>query len=130
MLDLKERYQILESTLGPMISESRSSVYDVMEMEAKGYDAAEIATIFNLTVLQVETALDYIEEHREQLTPILVELLTKKQEREAYHRRVQERVQAEIAQLPMTPERKAFYDLLEKNRARRREENGHDHPIE
>jgi hypothetical protein len=127
MVNLKERYQILETNLGPMISESRSSVYDVMEMEAQGYDTAEIATIFNLTVLQVETALEYIEAHRNQLTPILYELLAKKQEREAYHRAVQERIQAEIAQLPMTQERQTFYRLLEKNRARRRQENGHGH---
>ena len=40
MVELSTRYRILETDLGPMISDSRSSVFDVMEMEAKGYDVA------------------------------------------------------------------------------------------
>lgn len=123
--DLKERYQILETDLGPMISESRSSVYDVMEMEAKGYDAAEIATIFNLTVVQVAVAQDYIKANREWLTPLLQVLLEQKQEREAYHRTIQATVQEEIIQLPLTPKRQVFYELLARNRSRR--ENTDDH---
>lgn len=108
MIDLKNRYQILETDLGPMISDSRSSVYDVMEMEAKGYDVAEIAMIFNLTILQVQTALDYIAEHRERLTPILHELVQKKKEREAYYRAKQEELLKK--EVIRSPEKQALYE--------------------
>jgi hypothetical protein len=128
MIDLKNRYQILETDLGPMISDSRSSVYDVMEMEEKGYDAAEIAMIFNLTPLQVQTALDYIVEHRERLTPILHELLHKKKEREAYYRAKQEDLRRKV--VPIPAEKQALYEkfieLKKKNRARWIEEYGYD----
>lgn len=129
MIDLKNRYQILETDLGPMISDSRSSVYDVMEMEAKGYDVAEIAMIFNLTILQVQTALEYIAEHRERLTPILHELVQKKKEREAYYRAKQdELLKKEVIR---SPEKQALYEkfmeLRARNRAQIEKEYGHDH---
>ena len=128
MIDLKHRYQILETELGPMISDSRSSVYDVMEMEAKGNNLAEIAMIFSLTLLQVQTALDYIADHRERLTPILHELVQKKKEREAYYRANQEELhKKEVAR---SPEKQALYEkfmeLRARNRAQIQDEYGHD----
>lgn len=128
MIDLKNRYHILETEMGLMISESRTSVLDVMEMEQRGLDMYEIAMVFNLTPVQVETAIEYIAENRERLTPVLEKALILKQEREAYYRAIQVDIQKKIDQLPMTPERKTFYDLLAKNRLNRREDNGNaDH---
>ena len=66
---LHARYRIIESDIGPLISESRCTVFDVMIL----YDAGEalygISTILNLTPLQVEIALDYIAQHRSTLEP-------------------------------------------------------------
>jgi hypothetical protein len=54
------RYRIIESELGPLLSESRMTVYDVMEAYDSGLDKYQISLYYNLTPLQVQTALDYI----------------------------------------------------------------------
>ena len=120
-------YKILETELGPMISHSRTSVYDVMEMHNKGYDLLSLCTIHNLNPVQVMIALEYIEGHRKTLEPELKELLQKKAEREQYYRVLA----AERQKIPvkMTPKRAAFYALREKNRRLREERrrNGTNH---
>jgi hypothetical protein len=98
MIHLKDRYRIVETEMGLMINESRSSVLDVMEMAQRGLDMYEIAMVFNLTPLQVETALAYIADHRERLTPILARALEIKKEREAHYRAVQAEIQKKIDQ--------------------------------
>ena len=64
------RYTIIETDLGPLISESRVSVFDVMDAYDAGDSVYEIDLTFNLSPLQVETALDYIAEHRAALEPV------------------------------------------------------------
>lgn len=107
-------YTILETEIGPMISQSRTSVYDVLLSQQEGEDFNALCVIHNLRPLQVMVALEYIEEHRAQLEAELPELLAKKAEHERYHRAIA----AERAKRPveMTPKRKAFYELVEKNR--------------
>ena len=110
--------KIIESDIGPMISESRSSVYDVMEAHDEGYSASEISEIYNLSPHQVDVALAYIEKHRTKLEPELRELLIQKAENEAYHRSlVAEREKQFVKE--MTPERIKFNELLEQSRRRR-----------
>ena len=99
------RYHIIESDLGPLISESRSTVYDVLEMQNKGYGLYEISEIFNLTPLQVETALDYIDQHRERLQPQLDEILKIADERRRHYERIHEEIREKIAKQPMTEKR-------------------------
>lgn len=113
------RYTILETSIGPVISESRVTVYDVMIAHDEGLNLYEIATTYNLTPLQVETALDYITQHRERLEPELVEIRAKAAEREAYYRALAAEREKLIADLPMTPLRVAFYALREQNRLKR-----------
>ena len=122
-------YQILETELGPMISRSRTSVYDVMEMQNKGYDLLSLCTIHNLNPVQVMVALEYIEQHRKRLEPELKELLEKRAEREQYYRLLAAERQKMIAQKPMTPKRAAFYVQRERNRRLReeRKSNGTNH---
>lgn len=107
-------YSVIETELGPMISDSRTSIYDVLLSQQEGDDFFAICVIHNLKPLQVQVALEYIEEHRAELEAELPELLAKKAENERYHRAIA----AERAKLPveMTPKRKAFYELLAKNR--------------
>ena len=116
--NLKDRYQIIESDLGPLISESRSTVYDVLEMQNRGCDLYQISEIFNLTPLQVQTAFDYIEVHRERLQPELDEIIRIAEERKRYYYEVTlPKIQEEIAARPMTPQRAAFYALRDKHLA-------------
>jgi len=106
---------ILESDLGPLISESRASVYDVMEADDEGYAPSDIGKIYNLSPHQVQVALAYIAQHREQLAPELKELLIKKAERERYYRTLAEEIKRQHP-VPMTPQRAAVYALIEKSR--------------
>lgn len=109
-------YTILETEIGPMISQSRTSVYDVLITQNEGEDFDSICVIHNLRPMQVRVALEYIEEHRARLESELPGLLAKKAENERYHRAIAAERKKLISQLPMTPERAAFYALLEKNK--------------
>ena len=104
---------IIESELGPLISESRATVYDVMEAYDEGYNSSDIGKIYNLSSHQVQVALDYIEQHREQLEPELKELLLMKAERERYYRALEEEIKKQRP-ARMTPQRIALNKLIEK----------------
>lgn len=107
-------YSVVETEIGPMVGESRTSVYDVLLSLNEGEGFYALCVIHNLKPVQVQVALEYIEEHRTALEAELPALLAKKAENERYHRAIA----AERAKIPveMTPKRKAFYELLEKNR--------------
>ena len=99
------RYYIIESDLGPLISESRSTVYDVLEAQNKGLDLYEISISYNLTPSQVETALQYIEQHRTRLQTELDEILRIAAERRHNANKVYAAIRKEIEAQPITPER-------------------------
>ena len=105
--------KIIESDIGPLISESRASVYDVMEAYDEGYSPSEIGPIYNLSPHQVEVALDYIAQHRQRLEPKLKEILIKKAEREKYHRALVAEIEKQRP-VRMTPQRVALQALLDK----------------
>ncbi|MEZ4733426.1 MAG: DUF433 domain-containing protein [Caldilineaceae bacterium] len=108
---------ILETELGPLISESRSSVYDVMEAYDEGYSPAEIRDIYNLSPHQVKVALAYIAAHRAQLEPELKEILIKKAERERYYRALEAEIRKQRP-VEMTPKRLALQKLIDESRRR------------
>lgn len=114
-------YHILETELGPMISHSRVSVYDVMLAQNEADDLLTICTVYNLCPLQVQIALDYIAQNRNQLEADLAEILPQKAEEERYYRALAAEIQEQIKQLPMTPERAAFNALRQHHRQRRGE---------
>lgn len=110
------RYQIVEANGTLMISESRVSLFDVMILHDEGDSIYEISMTYNLTPLQVKTAVAYIEQHRAILEPVLAEAIRVRKERERYYRALEKEIWEKIAQQPMTPQRAAFYALREKNR--------------
>ena len=109
---------IVESEIGPLISNSRASVYDVMEASDQGHNASEIGKIYNLSPHQVAVALDYIEQHREELEPKLREILHRAAERESYHRALVAEREQHLSR-EMTPARMALNDLIEESRRKR-----------
>lgn len=115
------RYTIIESDIGPVISESRVTVYDVMEAHDEGDSIYTISATYNISPLQVRTAIEYIEKHRSQLEPELKEILAKKAERERYHRALVAELEKQRPPLPMTPRRQALQALLAKSRRTREE---------
>jgi uncharacterized protein (DUF433 family) len=127
MLQTKDptRYHIIESDLGPLISESRMTVYDVLEAQNDGQTLYEISMNRNLTPMQVQVAFDYIEQHREQLQVELDEILKKAAERKKHYDAIAEEINKKIAQKPMTPERAKLQELIAKNRARRKANADH-----
>ena len=108
------RYTIVETDLGPLISESRVSVFDVMEAHDAGDSIYEIGLTFNLSPLQVETALAYVLQHRAELEPRLAEIRQQLTEREAFYRRQAAQIDQYIAALPMTSQRAALNVLRER----------------
>jgi uncharacterized protein (DUF433 family) len=116
------RYTILETSMGPVISESRVSVYDVLLALHEGLLPMEISTTYNLTPLQVEAALAYIEVHTETLEAELVSIRQKMAEREAHYRAIAAEREHEWATKPPTPQRLAVEALRAKVRQRRQAE--------
>lgn len=112
--------KIIESDIGPMISESRVSVYDVMDAHDQGYSEREIRDTYNLSFYQVEVALDYIKEHRVRLEPELKEIKQHMADRESYYRALAAERERQIPSI-MTPERIALKALLAESRRQRGE---------
>jgi uncharacterized protein (DUF433 family) len=110
--------KIIETDIGPLISESRASVYDVMEVDEEGYNPSEIGDIYNLSPHQVDVALAYVTQHRATLEPKLKEILRKAAEREQYHRTLVAEREQQFAR-EITPERIKFNKLLERSRRNR-----------
>lgn len=109
------RYVIIETDMGPLISESRVSVYDVMEAHDAGDSPYEIGLTFNLSPMQVETALAHIAQHRAELEPQLARIKQQLAEREAFYRRQAAEADAFVATLPMTSQRAALQVLRERS---------------
>lgn len=109
-------YHIYEGDSGLQISESRVLLFDVMQYYDAGKSIYQLCEIFNLTPLQVKTAIAYIDKHRATLEPKLAKAIAYRKEREAYHRRLVAERLANTPPLPMTPLRAAVYALLEKHR--------------
>lgn len=59
--------KIVKTGRGPEIAGTRITVYDVIEYHKSGRHRDEIATILSLSSRQVEVALDYIEQHRDEV---------------------------------------------------------------
>ena len=109
-------YHIYEGDSGLQISESRVLLFDVMQYYDEGKSIYQLCEIFNLTPLQVKTAIAYIDKHRATLEPKLAKAIAYRKERKAYHRRLVAEHLAKVPPLPMTPLRAAVYALLEKHR--------------
>ena len=114
---LNTRYTILERESGPLISDSRCTVFDVMELDNAGESLYAISAILNLTPLQVEVALEYVAAHRAALEPQLAQILAHRAEREQYYRGIADEIFARIAQEPITQRRAEFLALRESHAA-------------
>lgn len=114
--DLRNRYHIFEGDNGLQISESRVLLFDVMDLHDKGDSIYDISRTFNLTPLQVQTAVDYIEKHRATLEPAFAKAVQRREERREYYDQLLEEHLKNRPPLPMTPERAAIYALLDKHR--------------
>lgn len=116
---LSDRYQIFEGENGLQISESRVLLFDVMELHNRGDSIYDISRTWNLTPLQVQTAVDYIEEHRTELEPDFIKAVQRREERREYYDKLAEDRWRQIRERRnLTPHKKAVYSLLDKQRNR------------
>jgi uncharacterized protein (DUF433 family) len=60
-------YAIIDRGRGPEIAGSRITVYDVLAETQVGTPVAQLAREWHLDVAQIELALRYIEEHKEEV---------------------------------------------------------------
>jgi uncharacterized protein (DUF433 family) len=51
----------------PRIEGSRISVFDVLDYYKNDWRASDIARLFNLTARQIEVAIEYVEEHKDEV---------------------------------------------------------------
>ena len=58
---------IVECGWGPVIAGTRITIYLVLHYLENGWEPAEIAKLHDLTVEQVQAAIQYIEEHKGQV---------------------------------------------------------------
>jgi uncharacterized protein (DUF433 family) len=59
--------KIIKTGRGPEIAGTRITVYDVLEYDKTGWHRDMIAAILSLSSHQVEAAIRYIEEHRDEV---------------------------------------------------------------
>ncbi len=59
--------KIIERGRGPEIAGSRITVFDVLDYLQEGWDPTEIALFFRLSTRQVDVAVRYIEEHKDEV---------------------------------------------------------------
>ncbi len=60
--------KIINRGRGPEIEGTRITVYDVFDYAQQGWHRDRIAALFRLSSRDIQAALDYIEQHREDVT--------------------------------------------------------------
>ena len=69
--------QIIKVGRTPRIGGSRITVYDILDYHKSGWHRDEIAALFDLSSRQVEAAIRYIEEHRDEVMAEYEEILAR-----------------------------------------------------
>jgi uncharacterized protein (DUF433 family) len=59
---------IIDRGRGPEIAGTRITVYDILDYAEDGWHPAEIAAFFRISSREVNAAICYIEDHREEVT--------------------------------------------------------------
>jgi uncharacterized protein (DUF433 family) len=59
--------KIIDRGRGPEVAGSRITVFDVLDYLKAGWDSVQIALFFRLSTRQVDAAVRYIEEHKDEV---------------------------------------------------------------
>jgi uncharacterized protein (DUF433 family) len=105
---------IIDRGRGPEIAGTRITVYDILDYTTKGHHHTFIAALLNLSSAQVLAAIQYIEEHKDEVMADYQQIL----ERSA--RGNPPEVQAKVEALH------AKYEALWAERRRLRDQENHD----
>jgi uncharacterized protein (DUF433 family) len=66
---------IIDRGRGPEIKGTRITVYDVLDYTRKGWHANSIALFFGLSTDQILAAIEYIQQHKDEVMSVYDELL-------------------------------------------------------
>ncbi len=110
---------IIRTERGLTISGTRISLYDVIDFLKAQYPPKLIRDKFNLTDVQIEAALSYIEVNKTQVEAEYQEVLQTREEIRQYWEDYNRQRFAKIAAMPRKPEKSALWAKLEQQKARR-----------
>ncbi|MDJ0532355.1 MAG: DUF433 domain-containing protein [Xenococcaceae cyanobacterium MO_207.B15] len=110
---------IIRTERGLTIAGTRISLYDVIDLLKVQYPPKLIRDKFNLTDLQINAALSYIETNKTQVEAEYQEVLQNRKEiRQYWEERNRDRF-ARIAAMPHKPGQEVLWAKLEEQKARR-----------
>jgi uncharacterized protein (DUF433 family) len=72
--------KIIDRGRGPEIAGTRITVYDIWDYARHGHHHTYIAALLNLSSMQVQAALDYIEAHKEEVLADYQQILDRAKE--------------------------------------------------
>lgn len=117
-LSTNQQTSIIITERGLTISGTRITLYDVMDYVIAHYPPAFIQSLFDLTVEQLQVALDYIESHREIVEAEYQRVLQESNELRLYYQERNRERMAHIATLPPPPGMEAAWEKLQAAKAR------------
>src|SRR3954471_1964999 len=118
---------IIDRGRGPEIAGSRSTVFDVLAETRAGRPVEQLAREWNLSVEQIECALRYIDEHREEVEREWAEI-------QSWHAREREKLEANYGHILRAAHEKLVRMKAEFDRRQgggaddARNPGGHEHP--
>jgi uncharacterized protein (DUF433 family) len=107
-----EQTAIVRTERGLTIAGTRITLYDVMDY-ATQYPPEFIQNLFNLTDVQINAALDYIQTHRVEVDAEYQIVLKEAEELQKYYEEQNRELIASIAKLPPPPGREAAWEKLQ-----------------
>ena len=114
-----EQPAIIRTERGLTIARTRISLYDVIDFLKAQYPPKLIRDKFNLTDVQIESALSYIEINQTQVEAEYQEVLQTRQEIRQYWEDYNRQRFAKIAAMSRKPEYQALWAKLDEQKARR-----------
>jgi uncharacterized protein (DUF433 family) len=104
---------------GLYISGTRISIYDVMDLAIAQYPAKFIANMLNLSLEQVQIALEYIDIHRTQVEAEYQSILAEADELHIYWQEQNRELNERVAKLPAPLGKEAAWQKLQIQKAAR-----------
>ncbi len=114
---------IIRTERGLTIAGTRLSVYDVMDFLKAAYPPKLIAEKFNLTEVQINAVLSYIESNKTQVEAEYQEVLQNREEIRQYWEEYNGDRMARMATRPHKPGQEFLWAKLEEQKARQTLEN-------
>jgi uncharacterized protein (DUF433 family) len=118
-LTANQQAEIIRTERGLTIAGTRTSLYDVIDFLKADYPPKLIRDTFNLTDVQINTALSYIEANQAEVEAEYQEVLKTREEICQYWEERNRDRFARIAATPHKPGQEAFWAKLEEQRAKR-----------